>query len=237
MSFDHTTETLPVVPSTNGITLTGEQRKRLYICEAQIRAAQLAIGRALRIIRDERLYTESHNRFDDYLRDRVPHIAPATARQYIASAIEADRVKVETGIDLPNESVARALRRVPVTIRTAVAEAAYYHAQHEGRDMTSGDIQSRYDVIVDIVLTGGQVYIDGEPRALDAALTEAEYETMMRQRQHIRDNRKPAIVRGAKATVSTIYNKRTVSLQMDDDIDLDAGQSVRVTITEAGNDD
>jgi hypothetical protein len=102
-------------PSTPVDKLTADERKQLANCEQVIGKNIVAIGDALRIIREERLYRETHKAFAAYLKDRWG-FTPQRAQQFI-NAADTHRVLVaEVGEDamkgLSSEANLRVLRTV-----------------------------------------------------------------------------------------------------------------------------
>jgi len=95
--------------------LNKTERSALARCEKVIdkgRKAFVEIGKALQQIRDKRLYRETHERFEDYCRDRW-EFSKANANRVIAAAAVVDRV-TPIGVTPANEAQARPLTTIDV---------------------------------------------------------------------------------------------------------------------------
>lgn len=154
------------------------------------RAAFARFAENLAIIRDKRLYRAEYRSFDDYCTERW-QLTRRHVDRLIASA-EAVADLDPLGL-ISNERVARALGEIadPVA-RKAVWAAAVkaVGAEH----VTAAIVKGAQTVLETAQATGGYVDTgDGEMTALSAAILQETTERAERQRQHIRDGRKPPL--------------------------------------------
>lgn len=95
----------------------------------------IAVGNALSIISEQKLYREDYPSFDDYVKDRWD-IGRNYAYRLINGSEVATRVEGVT-----NECQARELVKVPYTDQEKVMRRAMQHAELEGRPVTGKDIK------------------------------------------------------------------------------------------------
>lgn len=99
------------------------------------------VGEALQRIRDCRTYLQTHESFEDYLRERWD-MKRAHAFRLIDAA---ETVKTLSPIGdraITNEATARAVAKIEPSVRVEVVEKAVAHAKAEGRDrITARDVE------------------------------------------------------------------------------------------------
>ncbi len=118
--------------------LSATERARLRQQESIIEQGLptcLAVAEALETIRDERLYRETHGRYEDYVRERW-QITRGRAYQLIAYAAVNRDVSTIVGADL-NEAQARVLAPLATENRQAVAGEAVRRSQETGEPITA----------------------------------------------------------------------------------------------------
>lgn len=137
------------------IPLTAEEREELKAAEARIDACvdaihgkQIGVARDLRIIRDKRLYRETHARFQDYVEERFNRTrdwAYKTIQELeVKEALQDGDNDVETilqtvtGREIP--PLAK-LKKEPTKMREALRQAEET-AKAENRDRTLEDVQN-----------------------------------------------------------------------------------------------
>lgn len=169
-----------VVDSDTGeITWSDADTADLNRLEDAIQDGALQMWRALRDLRDRRLYRRDFPSFEAYLRERWD-ISRSRGYQITAAADLVDAV-AGSGVTIPNERVARSLLAVNPDRRLPVLLSA--HSASGGR-LTSGYIKSADKVVQDIQTTGHVDVGDGEMRAVDAAINLEEYERLHRQQAY-----------------------------------------------------
>ncbi len=100
-----------------------------------------AVGNALLIIRDGKLYRESHKTFEDYCGERWG-IKQSRAYQLMDSAKVTDNLKTSTIVELPaTESQARPLAKLPADKQAEVWESVTEKAKREERKVTAKDVE------------------------------------------------------------------------------------------------
>ncbi|WP_043587799.1 hypothetical protein [Geminisphaera colitermitum] len=97
---------MPEKPLKSSTTLTRDERDQLTRCEANIERGLTAVGQALKTIRDNRLYRETHDSFDIYCYERWQK-SVRWANYQIAAAIFAGE---HPEAEITSERQARALR-------------------------------------------------------------------------------------------------------------------------------
>ena len=121
-------------------SLSEPERERLEQCENAVRIGEktfLAVGNALVIIRDERLYRETHADFGDYLKENFPRIGSNRRyADYLIEGAKTAKVIEEAGLPEPqSERSLRPLSAIPMEQRGEVWETATQIAQENGRDV------------------------------------------------------------------------------------------------------
>lgn len=174
-------------------TLTADEFAELERCETEIAFGLdtfVKVGRALHIIHSRRLYRHIYADFQDYCRMRWG-FSGSHAYRLMSGAEIAEQVS-PIG-EIKSEAVARALGEIPDPIaRKAVWAAAVkaVGAEH----VTAAIVKGAQTVLETAQATGGYVDTgDGEMTALSAAILQETTERAERQRQHIRDGRKPPL--------------------------------------------
>lgn len=144
------------------------------------------VGMALADIRSRELYRlAGYDTFKAYVEGRWG-FTDSHARQLVLGAETAVSIEAEVGVKLPNERCARALKTYPADLRPAIAKIVASRSRAFGAPITEGRLRAVGDILVQAVETGA-VDVNGEATAFDAALTEAEFEVVMRQSQTVRD--------------------------------------------------
>lgn len=125
------------------MTLTASETKRLSSLEVSITRhleSFVHVGRALREIRDERLYREKFANFEDYLHDRWGLERQYAYRLITATKVHENVAKVIDEAELPaNERHFREIARAPEALQPEVIRVASLRAKAEGRAPTSQD--------------------------------------------------------------------------------------------------
>ena len=134
---------------TTPTALTRAEALSLRQCEEVIAKGErtfIAVGTALRTIRDERLYRDTHGTFDAYVQERW-----SMTRKYgyylIAAAQTVEAISVSTTVDIPNEATARVLRQVIDQSDEATAIAALEQADAKGK-VTAQAVADAYEEII-----------------------------------------------------------------------------------------
>jgi hypothetical protein len=169
--------------------LSPAERRTKARCDAIIKAGKkhfLRTCRALERYNRLRLYREDYPDFETYVNTEMG-ISRRRAYQLIAAGLLSTQVHIE------NERQARELISLPEPVRPLAWELAKDWAKEAapGKEVPVKFVKAAVSVVVTAIETGG--YVDtgnGEMTAIDAALTQEAHESMMRQRQHIRDNGK-----------------------------------------------
>jgi hypothetical protein len=167
--------------------LTTAERRTKARCDAIIRAGKksfLRTCRALARYNRLRLYREDYPSFEQYVKAELG-ITRGRAYQMIAAGL------LSTQVDIQNEKQARELIQLPEQVRPLAWELAKDWAKEAapGKDIPVRFLKAAVSVVVTAIETGG--YVDtgnGEMTGIDAALTQDVHESMMRQRQHIKDS-------------------------------------------------
>ena len=167
--------------------LSAHERHTKARCDAIIKAGRkhfLRTCRALARYNRLRLYREEYPTFEKYVKAELG-VSRGRAYQMIAASL------LSTQVDVQNERQARELIQLPEPVRPLAWEIAKDWARDTapGKDVPVRLIKAAVSVVVTAIETGG--YVDtgnGEMTGLDAALTQEVHETMLRQRQHIKDS-------------------------------------------------
>jgi len=123
-------------------TLSSSEEKILALQEKRIesgKSAFIAVAEALLIIRDRRLYRQTHGTFDAYCRERW-EFARNYANKLISSCESLKLLPPELGTTVPNEAVAREIAKVEPERRVAVVREAADRAKANGRSVVARDI-------------------------------------------------------------------------------------------------
>jgi hypothetical protein len=163
--------------------LTPDERRELAICENHIQQAWFMMADALDRIRKGRLYRETHATFDAYCREKCRFTA-SRARQLANGAKTKEALETVTGVTIPNESVARAARRIPAHRRVQVIRAAEKASQAVGKSLSAPMIRATDRTYEEAERTGA-VSIEGESNIIIRSVVEDWLETKTRQQQHI----------------------------------------------------
>lgn len=118
--------------------LTREEKKTLKTQELIIDDGLkgfIAVGNALSIINEGRLYREDFSSFDEYVKGRWD-----MGRHYAYRLINGSEIAQRIP-DVTNECQARELVKVPYTDQEKVMKRALQHAELEGRPVTGKDIK------------------------------------------------------------------------------------------------
>jgi hypothetical protein len=177
------------------LPLTKDESRRLKECERIIERGLESfyqVGNALAEIRDSRLYRISYASFEDYCRERWK-ISRFYAHRLIDAAQVVDNL-LPIGNIPSNEAQARELAPFTPEIQKAVWHVAMSTAPTdvEGKPiLTAAHIKSVGNVLTEVVKGGGLEDGSGEIKPLgvliDAAVTEATYERVMRQKVAIKE--------------------------------------------------
>lgn len=119
-------QTLSLFTDADGDLTTPEQEQltRLEETVAQGLNTFVDVGTALMVIRDSKLYRQSHDTFEDYCRDRW-HMGKSRVYQMIDAATVVDNLQKSKILDFPpNESQARALSTLPAEVQREVYDKA-----------------------------------------------------------------------------------------------------------------
>lgn len=175
---------------TTAITpLTTEEQEELAVLEATVAAGIITfweVGSALYVIREKRLYRETHELFEAYCREKW-----GMSRQHAHRLIEAADVfeNVSPVGDISNERQARALAHYEKDVQKTVWQMAQRSAPAGA--VTASHIKAVGEVLTQILVSGGMDDGSGEVKPLgvliNAAVTEEVYERMKRQGEHIRE--------------------------------------------------
>jgi hypothetical protein len=199
------------------------------------------IGMTLAIIRDEQLYAQQYESFEDYCIVRWG-FSKSYASRLITGAEMIEKL-LPIGNNLPsNESQTRELRRAAESIQTTAWELAVETAP--GGKLTAGHIRSVVNVLQEAIATGAIDPGDGEQlplsQAIKAAVTEETYERQQRQAAHIaeKQQRKPPIV------ISTATVKRVSDLVVSLEVEKGAaytlsqqwGKKIKIVVYEEADD-
>lgn len=144
--------------------------------------AFVAVGEALAIVRDNRLYRENYATFAEYVRYRW-NIGKSRAYQLITAS-------GMSTIGVQNERQSRALTQFPDEHRATIFHAAESLAETFHKPLSSGMIERVGETIMLAVTTGTVDIGNGKNTPLIAALTIEEDEAVKRQKQYIMDNTK-----------------------------------------------
>ena len=122
-------------------------------------AEWIKLGLALGRIRDERLYEPLS--FDAYLKQKNwksgrRHITRRYADYLIAGAKTAKELATENNCsDLPNEAIAREVRKFPKTEQARRLEEGRARSQKTGRKPTAKDVRQKSRKMTDLCRTSG----------------------------------------------------------------------------------
>ncbi len=169
--------------------LSDLERQRKAELEATVSAGFqtfVEVGKALREIKDSNLWRDGYSSWSDYLQRRW-QMSSSRARQLWLAADTQTQIESSgvTTVTLPNEHVARELRKFDETLRPTIARIAAARAKADKVELSSKYINSTGKVIEEAAMTGHVDTGSGEASAFDAAITAEEYEAMQRQKQHI----------------------------------------------------
>ena len=110
----------PHPPYSDG-PLTEDEAAELAVCEAAIREQQInfvwAVGRALHVISQGRLYRQTHARFEDYLADKWDGISIQRAYQLIAAWPVAEGLAATGAVDMNHVNEGQLRPLTPITRR------------------------------------------------------------------------------------------------------------------------
>lgn len=197
--------------------LTADEYADLEKCEAVIeRGLQtfVEVGRALRHIRDLRLYRTAAKTFEEYWAQRFPELSQARVYQYIDGSEVIDNLESSTiGGTLPqNERQVRPLTELEPEAQRLAWEVVKETAP-QGK-VTARHVKSVVSVLKDVLKTrsidageGLDIPVEHATSShLKAAITEETYERMMRQETHIAERQKhraDLVERASQASLPT----------------------------------
>lgn len=158
----------------------------------------IEVGNALKTIRDKRLYRAGFKTFEDYCRTKWG--MSKTHADRLITAFQVAETLTPIGVTpFEHESHIRALNTFPSEHHETIAKAADSTAKSLNKPLTAGMITRIGEVMMQAITTGA-VDVDGEATPLTAALSQTEYEAVMRQTEHIRE----AVAVKRKETLSEI---------------------------------
>lgn len=232
----HYPHAAPVAP------LTRDERLQLAECEYIIHTgidAFISVWAALGVIRDNRLYRETHANFEAYTRERWNiHSRQAAAQKIIAANIA---LRLSNKFDTSEMCLTHALELQGLddegleTVWRVVKDTA-----PDGK-VTAKHVKSVVNVFRDVIAigaiddgTGNSIPAVG---ALHAAITEETYERMKRQQQHLAEKRGERLVAVTQAHVARVYHQEggdyiVFRVSPDARAALAAGQDVKLVIYE-----
>jgi hypothetical protein len=201
------TETGEIVTAKQTKRLSADERAELMWREDTIARGLetfVEVGTALAAIRAKRLYCEQYATWDDYLAQRW-EMSHGRASQLINGTETALHIAAVTSVTLPNENVARALRKFDVEMQPAIARLAQAVATSRKRAITAGVITAVGKVLTEAEDTGGYVSTPGgRQNALTASIVQEVDEVEKRQRQHIEDGSKWERLTAFEASVYSV---------------------------------
>jgi hypothetical protein len=167
--------------------LTPAEFKRLLELEAVIDRGMTTfvdVGLAMLSIRDEKLYRKGYATFERYVNARW-NITRGRAYQLITAGL------LHTQVDIQNERQARELKRLETPTERRIAWELAKEAGASiapGKDVPTVAVKAAVDAISEAKVTDGNTDPGtGEMEAISARVTQEVYESVQRQRQHVRE--------------------------------------------------
>ena len=173
--------------------LTDRERAELAAYEHLFQQPKLARGLALRIIRDKRLYRETHETFVQYCSERWTLTKTHANRLINAAGVLENLAPI--GVTDLRESHARALASLPPDEQRLIAQFLRSTAP-DGR-ITAAHVKSLVTVVQEVMRAGAiddgtgvmvpwdEVAPERKRALLEANLTEEAYERHQRQKEHV----------------------------------------------------
>jgi len=167
--------------------LTPAEGERLTALETIIERGMgtfVDVGSALLAIRDEHLYRKGYATFERYVNARW-NITRGRAYQLITAGL------LHTQVDIQNERQARELKRLETPTERRIAWELAKEAGASiapGKDVPTVAVKAAVDAISEAKVTEGNTDPGtGEMEAISARVTQEVYESVQRQRQHVRE--------------------------------------------------
>lgn len=169
------------------------------------------VGIALNYIKENRLWREDFETWTEYLLHRFD-LSPQRARQLrLASETQLMLYDV-TDVTLPNESVARQLRRYDDDLQPTIAKIARARSKSDNSPITAPMIRAIGDTLKETSTNG---YIDtgsGESTTFEAALTAAEAEAYKTDSQYIQDRIEKSLAKKQRKRVAYNVPGRVIAI-------------------------
>lgn len=172
---------------TTDAALTPAESDRLATLETIIERGMgtfVDVGSALLAIRDEHLYRKGYATFERYVNARW-NITRGRAYQLITAGL------LHTQVDIQNERQARELKRLETPTERRIAWELAKEAGASiapGKDVPTVAVKAAVDAVSEAKVTEGNTDPGtGEMEAISARVTQEVYESVQRQRQHVRE--------------------------------------------------
>jgi len=173
---------------TDAQALTISEKDRLAALEKIVEAGMgtfVDVGSALLAIRDEHLYRQDYGTFEHYVNKRWG-LSRGRAYQLITAGL------LHTQVDIQNERQARELKRLETPTERQIAWSLAKEAGAAiapGKDVPTIAVKAAVEAVSEAKITDGNTDPGtGEMEAISARVTQEVYETVQRQRQHIRES-------------------------------------------------
>lgn len=174
-------------PTNSSKPLSEAESDRLATLESVIERGMgtfVDVGSALLAIRDERLYRLSYPSFERYAKDRW-NITRGRAYQLVTAGL------MYTQVDIQNERQARELKKLETPTERQIAWALAKEAGAEiapGKDVPTVAVKIAVEAVSEAKVTDGNTDPGtGEMEAISARVAQGVYESVQRQRQHVRE--------------------------------------------------
>jgi hypothetical protein len=168
-------------PERSIIKLTSRERQELEQCEGEVASGLsefLRVGKALSVIRNKRLFRETHASFDAYVKERWG-LGVGGTESLITSYHVAEGL-LESGIDLPNQvtqSAMRSLQRLPPLEGLRATVWRYGVSLCPGTSCPPIGLLQRLSKIIRAALDEGATDVDGAGNRVDEEEQESEEST------------------------------------------------------------
>ena len=168
--------------------LTVTEKDRLATLERVVEDGMstfVNVGSALLAIRDEKLYRADYLTFEQYVHRRW-NITRQRAYQLISAGL------MSTQVDIQNERQSRILQKLDSPEERSIAWTLAKEAGAAiapGKDVPTVAVKAAVEAVSEAKITDGNTDPGtGEMEAISARVTQEVYETIQRQREHIKTN-------------------------------------------------